>query len=72
MCDSASVLTAMARAASCEAAASSSYPFAARAGGEWEGAALASRAPDESASWFCKSSSCARKSCSVGIQPRPC
>ena len=68
ICASASVLVAMARAASCEAAARWSYPFAGRDDGECDEAALVSREPgaDEgSASWFCKSSSCARKCCSA-------
>lgn len=64
MCASASSLARTGRAASCEVAARTSYPFGGRDRGPRGSRALGLEADDAAGSWFWRSSSCARKCCS--------
>lgn len=66
MCASASSLASTGRATSCDVAARTSYPFGGRDGGPRGSRALGlGEADDGAGSWFWRSSSCARKCCSV-------
>lgn len=66
MCASASSLASTGRATSCDVAARTSYPFGGRDGGPRGSRALGlGEADDGDGSWFWRSSSCARKCCSV-------